>query len=406
MTSAQDHESGDSRLPDRADQELRSVVPVVHTHLRELVDRTERRLVGELPGYRDLPRGDLRSSIAGQFEYLLASIAGEDHPADALGPSETGRSRAEQGVALHAVLEAYRITVAELWQDVQEAALAQGTDPAIVVRLAGEMFGRLEEVSRIAILAYQERAAELLVEREAERAATLEALFKGFLNGRDEIWRAAARLELPMEGRFVAVVAASAFADPLPDVYARLRRRGLGSAWRLTPDVKVGIVSLREHNVSAVLRVLEPLAAGRVGVSAVFSTLAQASQGVYLARLMMTAIPEGESGVRQLEDSPLAALFAASPETSRMLIQSVLGDLLALPEKVRDPLVETLERWLEAKGSVADAAQTLFCHPNTVRYRINRLEEVLGVDLSDPRELAEVASAVQAHRLFPSSAVL
>ncbi|WP_432560516.1 PucR family transcriptional regulator [Granulicoccus sp. GXG6511] len=388
-------------LPDRADEELRSVVPIVHAHLLELVNRTEARLVGELPGYGDLPQLGLRASITGQFEYLLASISGTRTPPGSISPGDTGRARAEQGVPLHAVLEAYRITVAELWQDVQSAALAQGTDPAIVVGLAGEMFGRLEEVSRIAILAYQERAAELLVEREAERAATLEALFKGYLRGRDEIWRAAVRLELPLEGRFVAIVAASAGEDPLPDVYARLRRRGLGSAWRLTPDLKVGVVSLRQHDVATVLAVLEDLAEGRVGVSAVFTALADASHGVYVARLMMAAIPTGESGVRQLDDSPLAALVAASPDTSRMLIETVLGDLLALPEKARVPLVETLEHWLAAKGSVADAAQALFCHPNTVRYRINRIEEVVGVDLSDPADLAEVASAVQALKLFP-----
>lgn len=390
-----------SHLPDRADQELRSVVPIVQTHLSELVNRTEARLVGELPGYRDLPRRDLRSSITGQFQYLLASIADTTTPAGSIGPSDTGSARAEQGVALHAVLEAYRITVAELWQDVQAAALGQGTDPTIVVRLAGEMFGRLEEVSRLAILAYQERSAELLVQREAERSATLEALFKGLLSGRDEIWHAAARLELPLEGRFVAVVAASSGADPLPEAYARLRRRRLGSAWRLTPDLKVGVVSLREQDVAAVLEVLEPVITGPVGVSAVFTTLAEASQGVYLARLMMTAIPAGEAGLRQLDDSPLAALFAASPETSRMLIQTVLGGLLELPDKARDPLLETLEQWLAKKSSVADAAQALFVHPNTVRYRINRIEEVLGVDLSDPGDLTAVASAMQAFRLFP-----
>ncbi|HHV20943.1 MAG TPA: PucR family transcriptional regulator [Propionibacterium sp.] len=389
-------------LPDRADQELRSVVPIVHAHLANLVDRTEARLVGELPGYGDLPQHALRSSIQGQFEYLLASIAGGRSPAGSITPSDTGRARAEQGVALHAVLEAYRITVAELWHDVQAAALGQGTDPAIVVGLAGEMFGRLEEVSRIAILAYQERAAELLVEREAERAATLEALFKGYLSGRDEIWRAATRLELPLEGRFVAIVAASSGADPLPDMYARLRRRGLGSAWRLTPELKVGIVSLQDQDISALLALLQRMDGGRVGVSAVFTSLADASHGVYLARLMMTAIPAGETGVRQLDDSPLAALIAASPDTARMLIRAVLGNLLAMPDRARDPLVETLEHWLEAKGSVAEAAHTLFCHPNTVRYRINRLEEILGVDLSDPGDLAEVASAVQALKLFPS----
>lgn len=386
--------------PHRALEELRSVLPIVRSRLADLVDRVESRMVAELADYRDgLP--DLRASIQDQFEYILTSIAGTPIKEGLFGPWTAGRARAEQGIALHSVLEGYRITITELWQDVQAAALSQGTDPAIVVSLAGEMFGRLEEISRIAILAYQERAAELLIEREVERSATLEALFLGFLTGRDEILRAATRLELPLEGRFVAVVAASSGTDSLPDVYALLRRRGLGSAWRLTPDLKVGIVSLRENEVSVVQEVLEPLAKGPVGVSAVFRTLVESSQGVYLARLMMTAIPPGQAGVRQLDASPVAALLAASPDTSRTLIQAVLGKLLDLPEKARVPLLETLEHWLLAKGSVTDAARGLFCHPNTVRYRINRIEEVLGVELSDPEDLANVASAMQALRLFP-----
>lgn len=383
----------------RADAELRAVVPMVAANLPAVVGRTIDHLVSELPGYRDLGNRDLATSVNGQFDYLLASISGARARAGGMGPQKVGRQRAEQGVALHEVLEAYRITVAELWTEVQAAALANGTEARIVVGLAGDMFGRLEEVARIAILAYQERAAELLVEREAERAATLEALFRGYLTGRDEIWRAAARLELPLEGRFVAVVGASSGgADPLPDVYAQLRARGLGSAWRMTPDLKVGVVSLQEASVDNVLEVLRPIVVGPVGVSTVFDSLAHASQGVYLARLMMAAIPAGKRGVRQLE---MLALLAASPDTARMMIHAVLGEVLALPVRTREPLLATLVEWLEARGSVADAAQALFCHPNTVRYRINRIEQILRVDLSDPVALADVSAAVQALKLFP-----
>ncbi|WP_425309607.1 helix-turn-helix domain-containing protein [Ammonicoccus fulvus] len=386
----------------RADAELRAVVPAVAANLPSVVSRTIDRLVSELVGYRDLGSRDLATSVNGQFDYLLASISGTPARAGGMGPQKVGRQRAEQGVALHEVLEAYRITVAELWTEVQSAALANGTEARIVVGLAGDMFGRLEEVSRIAILAYQERAAELLVEREAERAATLEALFRGYLTGRDEIWRAAARLELPLEGRFVAVVGASTGgADPLPDVYAQLRARDLGSAWRMTPDLKVGVVSLQDASVDSVLEVLRPLAVGPVGVSTVFDSLAHASQGVYLARLMMAAIPNGKKGVRQLEKTPMLALLAASPDTARMMIHAVLGEVLALPVRTREPLLATLVEWLEARGSVADAAQALFCHPNTVRYRINRIEQILRTDLSDPVALADVSAAVQALKLFP-----
>lgn len=367
------------------------------------------RLRAELPGYARIPTGDLKDSVTGQFDYLLDSLTGGPDrtglPAGSLGPEQTGRRRAEQEVPLHDVLEAYRITVAELWQEVQVAALDGGADPRLVVQVAGEMFGRLEEVSRLSVLAHQSRSAELLVEAEAERAATFEALLTGHLRGSDEIWRAAARLDLPLEGRFVAVAAeATAVADPLRGVHSALTRHGLGSAWRMTPDLKLGLISLKRRDVETVCELLRRTATGRVGVSTVFGSLSQLAQGVYQARLMMGAIPPGQVAVRPLEETPLVALLVASPQTARTLIQAVLGSLLRLPARTRVPLLETLAQWLAAKGSVPDAAAALFCHPNTVRYRINRICDVLGVDLADPAQLAQVSVAMDALALFPVDA--
>lgn len=47
-------------------------------------------------------------------------------------------------------------------------------------------------------------------------------------------------------------------------------------------------------------------------------------------------------------------------------------------------LVETLAAWLDAFGDVATAAAGVFVHPNTFRYRLRRLSEVGGIDLTDP----------------------
>jgi DNA-binding PucR family transcriptional regulator len=51
----------------------------------------------------------------------------------------------------------------------------------------------------------------------------------------------------------------------------------------------------------------------------------------------------------------------------------------------RDPtLVDTLRAHLDSFGDVGAAAQWLHVHPNTVRYRVRRIEEVLGTSLADP----------------------
>jgi DNA-binding PucR family transcriptional regulator len=51
----------------------------------------------------------------------------------------------------------------------------------------------------------------------------------------------------------------------------------------------------------------------------------------------------------------------------------------------QDPvLADTLRAYLDSFGDVAAAAQWLQVHPNTVRYRVRRIEQVLATSLTDP----------------------
>ncbi|MBB5958639.1 DNA-binding PucR family transcriptional regulator [Saccharothrix tamanrassetensis] len=47
-------------------------------------------------------------------------------------------------------------------------------------------------------------------------------------------------------------------------------------------------------------------------------------------------------------------------------------------------LVQTLRAWLDAFGDVAAASAAMYVHQNTFRYRLRRLSEVGGLDLTDP----------------------
>jgi hypothetical protein len=55
-------------------------------------------------------------------------------------------------------------------------------------------------------------------------------------------------------------------------------------------------------------------------------------------------------------------------------------------------------------GSVECAAEVLHYHPNTVRYRLRRRQELTGRSLSDPHGVAEPATAAYALSLNPVSA--
>jgi DNA-binding PucR family transcriptional regulator len=91
------------------------------------------------------------------------------------------------------------------------------------------------------------------------------------------------------------------------------------------------------------------------------------------------------------------ALLALDPEQAGELGMRVLDGVFALDEHKRELLLDTFTAWVDVGGSVDRAARAgLFCHANTVRNRLHRLEELTGLTLSRPRELVELVLAVEA----------
>jgi DNA-binding PucR family transcriptional regulator len=94
-------------------------------------------------------------------------------------------------------------------------------------------------------------------------------------------------------------------------------------------------------------------------------------------------------------------LLAAAPQAALEASRAVLGGIGSLPEEDRQLLLATFDAWVEAKGSANDAAAVLFCHPNTVRYRLRRIEAETGRDLSAPADIAELVAAARAWTQLP-----
>jgi DNA-binding PucR family transcriptional regulator len=68
----------------------------------------------------------------------------------------------------------------------------------------------------------------------------------------------------------------------------------------------------------------------------------------------------------------------------------------ALAQDERSLLLATLAAWRDNGGSTEAIARQMFCHPNTVRLRLRRLESFTGRRLTDPLAAAEVLLALEA----------
>jgi DNA-binding PucR family transcriptional regulator len=82
------------------------------------------------------------------------------------------------------------------------------------------------------------------------------------------------------------------------------------------------------------------------------------------------------------------------PQELQSFAESTLGTVHAYDQRHQTQLGATLHSYMAHRCNVAVTAKTLHVHPNTVAYRLRRVEELLGVDLSDPQAMLHLQLAL------------
>jgi PucR family transcriptional regulator, purine catabolism regulatory protein len=83
----------------------------------------------------------------------------------------------------------------------------------------------------------------------------------------------------------------------------------------------------------------------------------------------------------------------------RLYCDSVLGPLEDASGEYGDELIRSLEAFIEQNGQWERAARELYCHRHTLRYRIRRVEQLTGRDLSVARDRIEFWLALRAREI-------
>jgi len=138
----------------------------------------------------------------------------------------------------------------------------------------------------------------------------------------------------------------------------------------------------------------EPAGAGTgSAIASVARVVAEARQAARLAELL-------GGGVRMVDSAQFGSwelLLAMVPGEARRTFRGALLDpLVAYDRDHGTELVATLEAFLACSGSWSRAAEAMFVHVNSLRYRIRRIEELTG---RDPRSLADQAALLLALRM-------
>jgi len=109
-------------------------------------------------------------------------------------------------------------------------------------------------------------------------------------------------------------------------------------------------------------------------------------------RVLAAAETYGLAGVQDLAGAGLHAAVIEDVELGQ-----ALGEALIEPVRTQasgEEILHTVSAWMAAGMRVEPAAQRLFIHANTVRYRLRRYEELTGTDLSVTDEAFRVWWAI------------
>jgi hypothetical protein len=377
----------------------------------ELAEALTVQIISEASGYDTHPPREalLRSCQAHIDTLLQLPHLPPQERAEAVRAvaAATGRSSAGHGVPLVALLRRYWVGVRVLWEAVLRVDRSEDSlDRDRLARVASGVWALQDVWVQSVTDAYQKATHEKALTWERERSALVGTLLDGHIQGAQELWDAVEALRLPHDSPYV-VVAAEVIdiseQEKIRVVENRLTRAGVPSAWRLLPDAHTAVAGLVTVRGAARLEALTEVLSGawehRVGISPRFHTLSTARRALRFATLAMAGAPPGSTGVTVFDRAPVAVLAASAPDVMAEVAETVLGSLNRLPDDERAVLIGTLRTWLACGGSTDATAKALFCHPNTVRYRLNRVSEHTGRSLTDPQALTELILALQANHV-------
>src|SRR4051794_19395885 len=373
------------RLPPELSEVLRPALPGVGEAILDAI-----RV--EVPDYARPLTGTFGREVRRGVEVALRRFVDEvDRPG-----SETarrgrevyvglGRGEARAGRSLDALLAAYRVGARVAWRRMVDAATAGGMEPDVIYDLGEAVFAYIDEISAESVEGYTEEQSRAAGERDRRRRALVRLLAAEPPAPAEQVRAEAVAAGWRLPERVAALVGAADVARALPhDALVLVDDDGC-LAFVPDPD---GPGRRAE---------LERAAPAALGPGAPWTTAARSLARARAAWALQGAGALDADGLVVAGEHLDTLLLGAAPELAAELREQALAPLADERPASREKLIATLRAYLDEPGQPLRVAQRLGVHPQTVRYRLRRLRELLPEgSLDDPDRRFALALALRA----------
>jgi sugar diacid utilization regulator len=147
-------------------------------------------------------------------------------------------------------------------------------------------------------------------------------------------------------------------------------------------------------------------ALGRSRLATDAGDLPRAGNEALLAANVAEGDADGEDGHRVMafDDTGayrlLLSAMSEDPAELQRFYAETIEPLVAYDEQYETDLVVTVEAFLDADGNVAGTAQRLFTHRHTIRYRLERVRELSGLDVGSTDGREKLSLGLKAMRVL------
>jgi PucR C-terminal helix-turn-helix domain/GGDEF-like domain len=366
------------------------------TRAQKLMEETLPWFATMLPQPRTLVGLIIQAGVRGFADWLRAPTAASRITADvfAIAPTELASV-----VSLEQTVDLVRIAV-----EVTEAAVGELAPPAQQTWLREATLRYSREIAFAAALVYA-RAAEQRGAWDARlESLVIDAVVRGDVS--DSLLSRASALGWTQPASVMVMAGRAPDGDP-DHVLSHVRRLG----GEVGIDIIAGVQAERlviilgaGGRLSRLTQALLPaFGDGPVVTGPVLGGLLDASISVQDVLAGLRAAAAWPEAPRPVGSDELLAerAIAGDSRAIRTLIAEIYTELAADPA-----LLETADAFTASGGAIEATSRQLFVHANTVRYRLRRIAEVCGHDITTGRERFVVQLAITLGRLDATGPIL
>jgi hypothetical protein len=385
-----------ARFRDRTDvaERLRPLVPQV---VRVAVNEIQR----SVPEYADPLEGKFRDALVGAVETSITQFL--DNILDPKASQEkwertfreAGRIEYLEGRGLDALQAAVRIGSRSVWRVVNLVERQLGVQPSRLFALADAIFANNNEICAVALKGYLEAQAQHTGVTERRRRQLMKLILADPPTPMPKIMELAGTIGWTVP-EHLAVVVLEYREDQHQLPASALDRRVL-------VDLESDQPCLITADPETDLRGLSDELHGRRSAIGPKVRVAEAHQSLAVAARALRLVQHGVLPPTQItwcHDHLSTLALLSDTFLVRRLTRRAMAPFAALTPKQRDRLATTLLAWLDTRAGINEVAARLAVHPQTVRYRMRRIDELLGEKLSDPNERFTLEIALRAHHLL------